>query len=172
MKKFVLIAALVVLLFMPVVIWAAELNNVTSKGVDGNLVFYDQSGNVINTWDATNRKVSIPSGSTIAIEDGGALTGLNLGAIATHVYSLVEDWVMSAAEAICTMLAPTSGSTGALNLIAPDTAGKVYIVRNTSNGTITIKKSGGTGVDIAAGKTAIVMHNGSDYVRVTADATH
>ncbi|MEN6614964.1 MAG: hypothetical protein ABFD12_00260 [Syntrophorhabdus sp.] len=171
MKKRLLIA-LIALLMIPVVIWAAELNNVTSKGVDGNLVFYDQSGNVINTWDAANRKVTIPSGSTIAIENGGKITGLNLGAIATHVYSLAEAWVMSTAETICSFLSISSGS-GAISIIAPDTAGKVYIVRNASlSGTVTIKISGGTGVSVAVGKTAVVMHNGSDYVRVTADASH
>lgn len=57
--------------------------NVKSKWVDGNLVFYDASGNEIMTFDATNREVSFPSGSNLAIESGGtieieAYSGLNM----------------------------------------------------------------------------------------------
>ena len=65
MKKLLLIAALIVALLVPFPGWAAELNNVTAKGVDGNLVFYDVSGNAIMTLDAANRKLSIPSGSVL-----------------------------------------------------------------------------------------------------------
>ncbi|MDD5538351.1 MAG: hypothetical protein PHF12_05240 [Candidatus Omnitrophica bacterium] len=65
MKKLLLIAALIVALFVPYPGWAAELNNITSAGVDGNLVFYDKSGNAIMTLDAANRKLSFPSGSLL-----------------------------------------------------------------------------------------------------------
>lgn len=41
------------------------VTNVSSKWVSGNLVFYDASGNIICTYDGTNRKVSFPSGSTL-----------------------------------------------------------------------------------------------------------
>lgn len=65
MKKLLLIAALIVALMFPVSGGAAELLNVTSAGVDGNLVFYDKSGNIIMTLDAANRKLSFPSGSLL-----------------------------------------------------------------------------------------------------------
>ena len=71
MKKLLLIAALIVALLVPFSGRAAELNNITAAGVDGNLVFYDKSGNIINKWHATDREISIPSGSKIAIESGG-----------------------------------------------------------------------------------------------------
>jgi len=48
------------------------VTNVTSAWVSGNLVFYDKSGNIICTYDGTNRKVSFPSGSTL--ESLGTLT--------------------------------------------------------------------------------------------------
>ena len=59
-----------------------ELNNVTAEGIDGDLVYKDQSGNIICRWDATNRRLEIPSGSIFAIESGGAieLEGLTNGA--------------------------------------------------------------------------------------------
>lgn len=47
--------------------------NVSSKWVSGNLVFYDVSGNVIITYDGTNRKLTIPSGSLLEILSGGEI---------------------------------------------------------------------------------------------------
>lgn len=43
--------------------------NVKSEWVDGNLVFYDKSRNIICTFDGTNRAVTFPSGSTINLPD-------------------------------------------------------------------------------------------------------
>ena len=41
--------------------------SVKTKWVSGNLVFYDSSGNIIATFDGTNRKITVPSGSTLEI---------------------------------------------------------------------------------------------------------
>lgn len=49
------------------------VTNVKSRWVGGNLVFYDISMNEIATWDGTNRELSFPSGSTLAIESGASL---------------------------------------------------------------------------------------------------
>ncbi len=67
MKKFVLgiILALFLALTIPIGGWADGVNNITTAGVDGNWVIYDQSKNIIATWDATNRKLTIPSGSLL-----------------------------------------------------------------------------------------------------------
>ena len=65
MKKILLIAALIFSFIVPQV--QAELNNITTEGVDGNWVIYDGSKNIIATFDATNRKLSIPSGSTLEV---------------------------------------------------------------------------------------------------------
>jgi len=40
---------------------------VKTDWVDGNLNFRDASGNIIATWDGTNRKLSFPSGSTLEV---------------------------------------------------------------------------------------------------------
>ena len=74
MKKLFLIAALIALFIVPYVGQAAELNNVTSKGVDGDLVFYDYAGNEIFSIEAGNRKVTYPSGSALEVESGGTFT--------------------------------------------------------------------------------------------------
>lgn len=74
MKKRTLIAVLIGILLVATTLWAAELNNVTSKGVDGDLVFYDQSGNEVFSIEAANRKVTYPSGSTLEVESGATFT--------------------------------------------------------------------------------------------------
>jgi len=100
------------------------------------------------------------------------LSGAKFTLAATHVYALAEDWVLSAAEMLCALLITDSGSGDANIIESGGVAGRIRVVRNGANGTVTIKESGETGVSIATGKTAVVMHNGTDYIRVTADATH
>jgi hypothetical protein len=39
--------------------------NVSSAWVSGNLVFYDKDGAIIVTYDGTNRKLTLPTGSTL-----------------------------------------------------------------------------------------------------------
>lgn len=52
----------------------AQVANVTSDWYQGNLRWKDKSGNVIATFDGTNRKVSFPSGSSLEIASGATVT--------------------------------------------------------------------------------------------------
>jgi hypothetical protein len=70
MKKRLLIAVLAVTMVFSAFYVAAELNNITAQCVDGDLCFYDKSGNEIFCIEATNRLVSYPSGSALDIESG------------------------------------------------------------------------------------------------------
>lgn len=89
--------------------------------------------------------------------------------IATKDYqAAVADWVLSAQECKCMLLIATNAG-GAANIIAPDKPGLLYAVNNKSGQIITIKKSGGTGVAIGAGKTVLVMHSGTDYIKITGE---
>lgn len=220
MKKRLFLVALLAVLIIPAVLWAAELLNIRTAGVDGNLVFYDGSGNIICTYDATNRKVNFPSGSTLDIDSGGVLTfgsatltagtdtittttgtqtitnktltsptinggtvasatvtspNITFGATSTqHDYTAHEDWTLSTAEAKYMLLVTSSGDKTDSNIVVypSPSNGKLYIVRNASQQNNVIKASGGTGVTIASGKTAAVIFWGSDFIRVSADATH
>jgi hypothetical protein len=110
---------------------------------------------------STNATITAPTITT---------PNLTFGVNAVHNYLAAEDWVLSTAEAKTLLLTTSSGS-GSANIVAPDVSGTMYIVRASKAGnSITIKKSGGTGITIASARTAIVIHNGSDYVRVTADS--
>lgn len=58
----------------------------------------------------------------------------------------------------------------AANLILPAAVKKLYIIVNTSGQAITVKVAGATGIVVASTKTAVLMSNGLDFVRLTADA--
>ena len=95
---------------------------------------------------------------------------LTLGVSSVHNYSSGHaDWELSAGE-LATTIVSCSNADQAVNAIATPTAGKVYIVTNGSGYALTFKASGQTGVEIANAKTAIVMGNGTDFIRVTGDA--
>jgi len=84
------------------------------------------------------------------------------------------DWTLSKIEALATFLTVT-GSGSSDSIIVPTAylrTGDIKIVRNETDGGVYIKAYGETGFEIATGKTAIAIYNGTDYVRITADATH
>ena len=154
MKKYLIAFLAVLLIAMFTVSYAADPTY-------GPKVYNKQGGD----------ELVVANGGAISIEDGGNISGLSLS-ITSKVLTL-SDWVLSAVEKLTTLLICTSGSTGTNYIIdSPGTAGRVFIIRNASNGSVVIKENGQTGVTIATGKTAVVMHNGTDYVRVTDDATH
>lgn len=86
--------------------------------------------------------------------------------VTSHDYqSAVLDWTLSTNEQKC-MLLKFTNSGGAVNIIAPNISGLVYVINNKTANNATIKKSGGTGVTIATNKTCLVMHNGTDYIKI------
>lgn len=103
-----------------------------------------------------------------------------VGGFSLKIASIVMtgvDYTLSTAESLCSILIVT-GSTSSAAIIAPTISqtgvSRLYTVRNAGadSKNVTIKKTSGTGVTIATGKTAKVFWSGSDYVRETADATH
>jgi hypothetical protein len=61
----------------------------------------------------------------------------------------------------------TPGTTRNVEAPGGSTSRNWYVVRNESNGSVVIKENATTGVTIPAGKTAVVMWSGSDYVIAT-----
>ena len=112
---------------------------------------------------------------------GAALAGLTLTApvlnapnithgVATHDYAgAAVAWALSASELKATRIIVTNAN-GAVDAVATPTAGKMYIILNTSGQALTFKATGQTGVVLASTKSAIVIGNGTDFIRVTADA--
>lgn len=63
-----------------------------------------------------------------------------------------------------------TGTAGALDVTVQNYDGYAYDIYNASNGTVTVKVSGQTGVGIATTKRARVYIDGTDVRRVSADA--
>ena len=79
------------------------------------------------------------------------------------------DHVLTAVEKKTDFLIVTNADAAA-KIIAPPENRK-YTVSNSAGKAITVKAAGQTGIVIADGKVAQVRYNGTDYQRVTADAT-
>ena len=154
-----------------------DLEIYLATGKDGKVIMTDAAGardlGIINS--SSVKVISMNSAGTInAVSLVSSLTGDVISpADAAHDYAAGHaDWILSASEKKAALLVVTNAD-GAANIIVP-AENRQYTVRNASGQAITIKKSGGTGVPIANGKTAVVRYSSSvaDYVRVTADATH
>ena len=91
MKKIILTLLSIMLIFTAFAA-IAELNNVTSEGVNGDLVFYDKSKNEIFSIEATNRLMTFPSGSGLDVESGGyfKLAGTAVTASAAELNALAS----------------------------------------------------------------------------------
>ena len=77
---------------------------------------------------------------------------------------------LSPVEQLATKIALTGTPDATVPVEAVPADGKMFCVMNGLTGqSATIRANGQTGVTIAAGKVAIVIGNGTDFVRVTAD---
>ena len=88
--------------------------------------------------------------------------------VAFHNYGASSaDWILSATEQKALLLWVTNaGATS--DIIAPEEA-RMYFVYNNSGQSVTIKKSGGTGITVADARVAGVIYASGDYVRLTPD---
>jgi hypothetical protein len=128
------------------------------------------------TQTLTNKTLTSPTITGATTVTGGTFTGSTLAgaflSMSSKVLSLA-DWYLSAADKLITFWTLSSGSNGTnYMIVCSDTEGRLRVIRNGTNGSVVIKEAGQTGVTIATGKTAVVIHNGTDYVRVSGDATH
>lgn len=57
------------------------MENVRSRWTNGNLEILDQSNNIIATWDGTNRKFALPSGSVLDLSAATGILSLAAGEI-------------------------------------------------------------------------------------------
>mgnify|MGYP006921328225 CR=1 FL=1 len=79
------------------------------------------------------------------------------------------DWTLSAAELKASILKPTNAN-APVNAIVADATNKIYVVINGTGQSLTVKTAAGTGVTIANAKTAMVMSDGVNVIRITLDA--
>jgi len=101
--------------------------------------------------------------------DTAAIATGETGAVAFSGFDAVDSGTLTDEISLANVIRITSAS-GASDVIVTPTDGKLYIVQNTSGQAITLKASGQTGIAVATAKSAILMGNGTDIIRVTADA--
>jgi hypothetical protein len=80
------------------------------------------------------------------------------------------DLTLAPAQYANAILYVTGTPGGAYNIVGPNIAQTFFVVINSTASACTIKKSGGAGITVAANRTAQAYHNGTDYIRLTADS--
>jgi len=111
----------------------------------------------------------------------GDVTNVNLGTALEEAIAGSIDVVFTSANRTLTLtdtnasqparnlrLNCTGTATAGFNLVVPDIE-KAYIIKNATDGTITVKNSTGSGIAVPTGKTLWVYSTGTDVVDV---ATH
>lgn len=78
---------------------------------------------------------------------------------------------LTAAQFVNRVLRFTGTLSAGRDIVLPLTAGAVYVVINGTTGgfALTAKGSSGSGIAVGAGKTAMVMCDGTNVIRLTAD---
>jgi hypothetical protein len=93
--------------------------NVKTRWVNGDLVFYDASGNIILTTDGTNRKLTLPAGSQLDISAAGEVP-------ITSRISAEDTFALTAAMSGMTYIGTKASATQIISLPPPTTAGLYF----------------------------------------------
>lgn len=115
------------------------------------------------------------NGTTSTLTIGNVIgdTGANGGArsIGQLTKTITDaDYTLTAAEAGNGYLSIAGALSVDRNVIVPTASGVMYVVFNNATGhNLTFKTLAGTGIAVATGKRAILMVDGTNVVRITAD---
>lgn len=117
------------------------------------------TGELDGTWgDVVNNNITSMVEEAIA-----GLSTINTWSTDAHTLTTANGTTSESRAAILVLTDSGGALTGAGELICPD-ASKVYIVKNDTGETITIKTSAGTGVDVNDGTVKIVICDGTNVV--------
>jgi len=159
MKRCLIIAALLLALMFPV-LSQADLINVTCDGVAGNLVCRDVSGNIIYTVDATNRKISIPSGSAIDVESGGYFKMDGALTVSNATVTLYNNEAITLGHATNSgaddLTISLTGATDSSIILSSAGTGEDAVSVQSSAGGVDVDAAAAKDVNIAGGQVALV----------------
>jgi hypothetical protein len=127
----------------------------------------DSIKNLLNRMSAAARKSGLGT-----VLQGLGTTAESVGVLSHSFGTAHADKTYTSADlpANNVVLLTLTAADAAANVIVPATVRKVYAVVNTSGQAITVKVSGKTGIVVASTKTALLTSNGTDVIRLTADA--
>ncbi len=137
--------------------------------IRGNTGDSDSNGGNYDFSGATNVTIDASTTWDAYADSGTAAPAARVPE--THIVkSDATDLTLTADLYIYDMLRITGTPGGAFNIIGPNVARTRFTVVNQTASACTIKKTAGTGVVVAANKSAQAYHDGSDYIRLTPDA--
>lgn len=130
----------------------------------GNAPTYDGVG-----WPAGDG-IRVPT-EVFGTKGAATLNGtLKLHRTASHDYGAAHaDWTLLPGDTQASYITVTDASQAANAVWPAAFNGHVYVVYNNSGFNITFKVTGQTGITVANGKRAILVCDGTDIQRVTAD---
>ena len=132
----------------------------------------------ITKWTAGQSQPSVTDGTAKDILDGfaGALVH-NMTSAADYTLATTGtepfEWQHLVVQVTDTnspiWLDPASSPIGAANIVVPVYT-KLYLLKNDTAATLTLKTAGGTGIAVATLKWALLRCDGTNVVRITPDA--
>jgi len=147
--------------------WVADSTPTERTVFDSDGYLY-QLGTKLTPTAAQLNGTSTPL-TTPVITGGVTTDGVDTWTQSPHDYAgAADDWTLSAAELLKPMHKPTNAS-GAVNAIVAATK-RPYWFTNATGQALTVKTAAGTGIVIANTKTACVMSDGTNVIRLTSDA--
>lgn len=148
--------------------WVADSTPTERTVFDSDGYLY-QLGTKLTMTAAQLNGTSTPL--TTPVVTGGVITdGVQTWTASPHDYAgAAVDWTLSAAELLKPYHLPTNAN-GAVNAIVAAATKRPYWFTNTTGQALTVKTPSGSGIVIANTKTACVMSNGTNVIRLTADA--
>jgi hypothetical protein len=134
----------------------------------GSVGVYSSSSGAVNIGAGNTTAVSV---STAAVRTTVPLAGSSSNSLPFRFKRVAitkndaTDLTLNGAQMEC-VIVEISGTPGAnFTVIAPNSEGAFYIVKNATVDTCTWMKSGGTGTAIGGVSTSWVWHNGTDYTQ-------
>lgn len=107
-------------------------------------------------------------GGTLEILSGGTFREI-MSVVSKDYAGGAADWTLTAQERKAKIIKVTNAN-GAVNAILNTDTTNFYLVDNQSGQALTVKNATGNGIVVASTKRAILWNNGTDVVRITADA--
>lgn len=139
-------------------------NIVTLSGLSGTAM------TLAGVQTATNKTLTSPVLNTPVINGAVGSTFGSASEIEKDIAAGHADVVLTDAELLNDVIKLIGAGDAGFNLVLKATVKKTYLIDNQSGQEVTVKNAAGTTIGVATTMRAIVWNNGTDIIRITADA--